>query len=1372
MNNNEIIIHLRASAEGVKKGVEAAKKSLEGLKKEKKLLEEELHMKVHKGELNKLKEELSSLQKRKEILEGAISFPVDSERISEMKMKLSELNNEKNKIEAMLSIPMDLSSSDELKSKLEEISSKAKELERKISIEVEIESSTASSELSDIKRKISYIERSIQIEASAVGIGAVSAQLKEVAIDIEAVKEKSSGFSERLEAALPAAGAVFSAVSSGVKTGLDTFSEYSTVMNNLSANMLQLGISSSAAMDIVQQKSADGFLSVSDAAEAIKNLTQYGYTLYQASEMVDRLKDSAVNNRQSQYTLSEAVKATTEGIKNGNSALAEASGVTKPLSKMYEEYALSLGKTAESLTEAEKAQATYNGFMKETESFMGNAATYADTLAGSQEQLKSSVTGVAAAFGEALAPVAIELMQSLTSILNLVREFILENKETVVTLTALAGGIAGVIVAIGKAQAAVKGIGAIGNLLSLNPAIAPLVGVAGAIGLVISMVSDAHEKTIGFNEEFDKVKGAADGFRNAMKFGVDEENIAALKEGREGLDLLVERLDTLGKVNKSIADAGGDDFSYTEGKILNFAKEVEKYGITLSGVGSAEEQRLEMLAKLNSARSLATVKEQNYYKAVAENKAVILAQSMDMEKLSQSIKETAERLEFLEQSQKALSQGQDLSAETLNKLIDLYPKVAEYIASTGDLTLKNGEILSIVAAESRKLATDTLNAEREKTENVIKGTKNRIAAMESELTMLLALQLAQGDTGYDVEEINKTIKQRTIEIESAKETVAKETVKLDQISKSMQEYGSDSSKGENKKALSSGSGGISSGYVEKTNSELQKQLKIIDDIKATSEMSAEEEIQRLRTILAEYELTKEEAFEIEKRLFPLRKALGDKLYKEEMDNIEKLNKGREDNTDFSAIIEAYKKLFDEIPQMYEGLPITIGEKQKEVMKLIEDNTRNLADKISGIGMEALDNAVSLHDKYINNLKQFNGMTLPDGTEYEFGPAEEKILVGEWLEAINKDIDDFVSQYGDKTDKMTNGQKEQYEDLLQLQQDYNDRHIALSLEAIKEEERNMEEQRKIKLQALEELNRQIIAKEKEQTSKLIEEIKTRYSEEIKFAEEAANAEISAYEEKIKAIDNLLKEEERKEEDDKYSDKINRLRGLLEFETDDSNKYEMQKEIDNLTAENDKRKRKESLEDEKAMYQEQINAVKENLAEQKLMLEENRDAEIAFHEEALESYTAKLEAELEGLKGNNEQNLEELKKNYENQEKEYKTFLDGKKVKTQENNLETEALMDSSSTNIINRLYERVEEYREAGKRAGDAYAEAFRESVQSIESQIDDRQYSVLGAQASTMSTNATNNSIQLYQSISSPTASPSKVARESKKALESALRYV
>lgn len=88
--------------------------------------------------------------------------------------------------------------------------------------------------------------------------------------------------------------------------------------------------------------------------------------------------------------------------------------------------------------------------------------------------------------------------------------------------------------------------------------------------------------------------------------------------------------------------------------------------------------------------------------------------------------------------------------------------------------------------------------------------------------------------------------------------------------------------------------------------------------------------------------------------------------------------------------------------------------------------------------------------------------------------------------------------------------------------------------------------------------------------------------------------------------------------------------------------------------------------------------------------------------------------------------------------------------------------------------RVKEFAAASREAGDAYADAFNSAVASIKASTDSYSANVASAQAATMtqSPSITNNNVQLYQSNNMPTASPAKVARESKKALEYAVRYL
>jgi hypothetical protein len=109
--------------------------------------------------------------------------------------------------------------------------------------------------------------------------------------------------------------------------------------------------------------------------------------------------------------MGEAVVTATEGLKNENSVLVDNAGVTKNVSKMWEEYAKAHGKSVTSLTQGEKIQAEYNGVMAETEAQMGNAAKASEGLQGQQAKLNANWENMKIQIGEALVPAFAKLAE-------------------------------------------------------------------------------------------------------------------------------------------------------------------------------------------------------------------------------------------------------------------------------------------------------------------------------------------------------------------------------------------------------------------------------------------------------------------------------------------------------------------------------------------------------------------------------------------------------------------------------------------------------------------------------------------------------------------------------------------------------------------------------------------------------------------------------------------------------------------------------------------------------------------------------------------------------------------------------------------------
>jgi hypothetical protein len=206
------------------------------------------------------------------------------------------------------------------------------------------------------------------------------------------------------------------ALGSIVKESLAAASTLESAMMGLTSIVSGQGRDVEKAKGFIQSYVKDGLVPLADAVTAYKTLAMRGYSDGQIETIMNRLKDSAAFGRQSSLTLGEAVKSATEGLKNENSILVDNAGVTKNVSKMWEDYAKSIGKGANSLTLAEKRQAEVNGILKETQFQVGDAAKYANTYQGRISALNKTLTDIKVNLGNAFMPIAniiIPILQSL-----------------------------------------------------------------------------------------------------------------------------------------------------------------------------------------------------------------------------------------------------------------------------------------------------------------------------------------------------------------------------------------------------------------------------------------------------------------------------------------------------------------------------------------------------------------------------------------------------------------------------------------------------------------------------------------------------------------------------------------------------------------------------------------------------------------------------------------------------------------------------------------------------------------------------------------------------------------------------------------------
>ncbi len=91
----ELIIQIRASAEGVKQGVAVATAEFKKLQEEKTRLEKDLEIKIKSSGIETLRTQLKELLADKKETEREIRFPIDSLDVVNLRNEIKQLNQEK-----------------------------------------------------------------------------------------------------------------------------------------------------------------------------------------------------------------------------------------------------------------------------------------------------------------------------------------------------------------------------------------------------------------------------------------------------------------------------------------------------------------------------------------------------------------------------------------------------------------------------------------------------------------------------------------------------------------------------------------------------------------------------------------------------------------------------------------------------------------------------------------------------------------------------------------------------------------------------------------------------------------------------------------------------------------------------------------------------------------------------------------------------------------------------------------------------------------------------------------------------------------------------------------------------------------------------
>lgn len=302
--------------------------------------------------------------------------------------------------------------------------------------------------------------------------------------------QASTKISGALKGIGKAALAAFSvaAVTKFGKACLDVATQTSNAWIGLNSILTGQGKSFSQAQKFIQDYVSDGLVPLNNAVTAYKNLAARGYSSDQIKKTMTALKNSATFGRQSTYSLGEAVQTASEGLKNENSILVDNAGVTKNVAKMWEDYAKSIGKSTNQLTQQEKINAEVNGILEETKYQMNDASIYANTYSGKVAQLNFAFTSMKTAIGNVIQPIAKMLIPVLTTAANAVTKL----------FTAIAGLMSMFGLKADSVETVSNGLGGVAD--NAEKASDAVGGVGDSAGKTAKKVKKASLQLAGFDE--------------------------------------------------------------------------------------------------------------------------------------------------------------------------------------------------------------------------------------------------------------------------------------------------------------------------------------------------------------------------------------------------------------------------------------------------------------------------------------------------------------------------------------------------------------------------------------------------------------------------------------------------------------------------------------------------------------------------------------------------------------------------------------------------------------------------------------------------------------------------------------------------------
>lgn len=991
------------------------------------------------------------------------------------------------------------------------------------------------------------IDLKIKTEALEKGLETAKKKLQEIEQNNKQVENSNKSLDASYLAMSATAVIALGKIVGAIKDCVDEYNSYTQAMSSLQ-NVSEYTEQSMQDFGNIMSKFG-AYMTKADLATTIKNFSLMGFTAEQTEQMIESLTNSAIRNRNANYTVSEAVRVASEGYRQGLSTLSDSAGVTENLSVMLDNYAKSIGKTASQLTEAEKNQAYLNRTMYAAEPFASAMSDYLETLAGKQGQYSQAMRETQVAYAEAIEPLLIRFEEFKTKTINNLGDIISTNQSATVGITTFGVAVLslGTLLTVGikGIQLYKKAIDALNvssaTLKSTMTGMLVFSAVIAGITALTTAIQENEEATAKLEEitkRYNEVKNGT--------FEYTDKNVASLENDKKAIEEQIELYNKIGEAQKEYDELSelskgnywtefSNEIEYCEDGTIKLKKsayelkqEIKnaekafkeaqktngKYGDSLEDLQQSQKENTEALKKADAIKNISKSIDIENIKKQQQESAQLKINAQNMK----------EYLDIVKQGNKSSTQYQD----AVKALAKAYPEAS----TAGGLLI---DVLDGLINAEQLQADESWNA----SQTAIQGHINNIQQAINDEKVQKQVADNMG-IAYD-ENFRPKLEAILQLLQLIGSYTPDEVPNITPTSVTRKSYGSSSKTYQNKA--------------------LDNYKKEIEHKKAMDQISLQQEISMYQYALKNYAKTADERMELREKIYDLNKELAQKekdLLDQQTEDYEAyIQKQKnmhgaaydinEQTADYNKIIQMHKNYLNQIMKD-ERLSL---DERKEIYREELQTIRDYEQQKRDLRVEQIDNTVS-------HLTNAITKQLEEMQEKEKKIIDENLkVIEEWkdaridaineeydtrIEAINKELealnkaeeqktrDEEDAEYERKRKRLeeliafehdtttkANYQKELDKLIAEYQKTLNSRALEDKKEALNQQKELLQEEQDSKVEAVE----KEAEKQTEIYNKQLEKLEKYYESQINMAQDTAEKMLLNVEKNQNTILNLLK-----------------------------------------------------------------------------------------------------------------------------------------------------------------------------------------------------------------------------------------------------------